>query len=151
MEAREGLMKVRVNIECDAEKAIFRLEKMALRSRQFRPLFWYARTELARANAANFGTGGLPTGNKWEPRSKPYPWPLMRRTGTLMGSLTSLFGPPNNIEDMSAEFGTEVEYAKFHQYGTSKMPARKIVFEPRGFASDLASKAAAYVANGVAP
>ena len=144
-------MKVRVRIECDAKDALFRLEKMSLRSQQFRPLFWYARQELAKANASNFGAGGLPTGRKWEARSKPYPWPLMRRTGTLMGSLTSLFGPPNEVEDTHAVFGTEVEYAKFHQYGTTKMPARKIVFEPRGFASDLASKAAAYVANGVTP
>jgi phage gpG-like protein len=144
-------MRVRVNIECDAEKAMQRLENMALRSRQFRPLFWYARAELAKANASNFTTGGLPTGRKWEPRTRPYAWPLMRKTGMLMGSLTSLFGPPNDIDDMHAEFGTDVEYAKFHQYGTTKMPARKIVFEPRGFARDLANKAAAYVANGVAP
>ena len=144
-------MRVRVNIECDAEDAIFRLEKMALRSKQFRPIFWYARERLALANAENFGAGGLPTGRRWEPRSRAYPWPIMRRTGTLMGSLTSLFGPPNEVNDTSAEFGTSVEYAKFHQYGTTKMPARKIVFEPRGFANDLASKAAAYVANGVAP
>lgn len=68
-----------------------------------------------------------------------------------MRSLTNLFGPPNDIDATSATFGTRVEYAKFHQYGTKYMPARKIVFEPRGFANDLASKAATYVANGVGP
>lgn len=144
-------MRVRVDIDCDAEKALFRLEKMEARSREFRPIFWYARAQLALANQANFAAGGLPTGRRWEPRTKPYPWPLMRQSGSLMSSLTSLFGPPNDIDSMSATFGTSVEYAKFHQYGTTKMPARKIVFEPRGFASDLAAKAAAYVANGVAP
>ena len=25
-----------------------------------------------------------------------------------------------------------IRYAKFHQYGTSKMPKREIIFEPRG-------------------
>jgi len=144
-------MRVRVDIDCNAEKAIQRLENMELRSRQFRPLFWYARAQLALANYSNFTAGGLPSGRRWEPRTKPYAWPLMRQTGSLMSSLTSLFGPPNDIDDMHAEFGTNVEYAKFHQYGTTKMPARKIVFEPRGFARDLANKAAAYVANGVAP
>jgi phage gpG-like protein len=68
-----------------------------------------------------------------------------------MRSLTNLFGPPNDIDATSARFGTKVEYAKFHQYGTTKMPARKIIFEPRGFANDLASKAASYVANGATP
>lgn len=144
-------MRVEVDIDCDAEKAIFRLEKMALRTQNFRPLFWYARAELAKANAANFTAHGLPSGGRWEPRSKPYPWPIMRRTGSLMSSLTSLFGAPNEVNNTSATFGTNVEYAKFHQYGTTKMPARKIVFEPRGFARDLASKAAAYVANAVSP
>ncbi len=65
-----------------------------------------------------------------------------------MRSLTALFGPPNNVSGTEATFGTKVEYAKFHQYGTSKMPARKIVFEPVGFANDLAQKAARYVARG---
>jgi phage gpG-like protein len=54
----------------------------------------------------------------------------------------------NKIEKLSATFGTDVEYAKFHQYGTTKMPARKIVFEPAGFKRELNEKMVDYVVNG---
>jgi phage gpG-like protein len=143
-------MSVRIKIDCDNKDAIKRLNLMEIRSNNFQPIFAYARGLLQLANAENFTTGGLPSGG-WKPRKNPAPWPLMIRTGKLMSSLTSLFGPPNEINATSATFGTKVEYAKFHQYGTSRMPARKVVFEPRGFASDLASKAASYVANGTRP
>lgn len=142
-------MSVDIDITCDAVKAIARLQAMQTRSQNFRPLFEYARLELQRANAENFAAGGLPSGKRWKPEEEPDPAPLMRETGSLFRSLTNLFGRPNRIGATSAEFGTKVEYAKFHQYGTSKMPSRKIVFEPRGFARDLADKAATYVANGV--
>jgi hypothetical protein len=49
---------------------------------------------------------------------------------------------------MEATFGTKVEYAKFHQYGTTKMPKRKVVYEPLGFASRLGEVAATYVCHG---
>lgn len=143
-------VSLRIQISCDNEDAINRLNSMDIRSKNYRPVFEYARQRLQLANAENFTTGGLPSGG-WKPRREPKPWPLMIRTGSLMRSLSNLFGPPNDIDATSATFGTRVEYAKFHQYGTRYMPSRKVVFEPRGFANDLASKAASYVANGVRP
>lgn len=143
-------MKYKLDISCDNDSAMKRLAAMQLRAKNLQPVFEYARVQLRNANAANFTTGGLPSGG-WEPRRGTQPWPLMIRTGKLMKSLTSLFGPPNEVSGTSAEFGTRVEYAKFHQYGTTKMPARKVVFEPAGFARDIASKAAGFVANGLAP
>lgn len=139
---------IRVDIDCDAADAMASLQAMKLRAQAFQPVFEYARLELQKANAENFALGGLPSGSKWKPRSREYPWPLMQRTGRLLASLASLFGEPNEVGPTTATFGTKVEYAKFHQYGTTKMPARKIVFEPRGFANDLAEKAAKYVAEG---
>lgn len=139
---------IRVDIDCDADDAIKSLTAMEARAKAFQPVFEYARLQLQKANAENFALGGLPSGSKWKPRSQEYPWPLMQRTGKLLASLISLFGDPNKIEATEAHFGTKVEYAKFHQYGTTKMPKRQIVFEPRGFASDLAEKAAKYVAEG---
>jgi phage gpG-like protein len=143
-------MSIDIDIDCDAMKTIQRLQGMELRSKSFRPLFEYARLELQRANAENFSLGGLPSGKRWKPEEEPDPAPLMRESGNLFRSLTLLFGRPNRVGDTSAEFGTNVEYAKFHQYGTRKMASRKIVFEPRGFARDLGEKAAKYVADGVA-
>jgi phage gpG-like protein len=52
------------------------------------------------------------------------------------------------MTNTSMSVGTTVEYAKFHQYGTTKMPKRKIVFEPAGFAKKVGADAAAWVARG---
>ena len=62
--------------------------------------------------------------------------------------MTSLDAPPNKIDIMEATFGTKVEYAKFHQYGTTRMPKRKVVYEPLGFASRFGEVAATYVCHG---
>jgi phage gpG-like protein len=51
---------------------------------------------------------------------------ILVESGALMASLTSVGGPGNIHEVMPRGmlFGTEVEYAHFHQTGTKKMPAR---------------------------
>jgi len=141
---------IRMEIDCDAARVIARLEAMSVRSKTFRPVFRWARSELEKANAENFTTGGLPVGG-WDPRKRDYAWPLMRRSGKLFNSLTNLRGNPNVVTDMVATFGTNVEYAKFHQYGTSKMAARKIVFDPTGFSQEAAHKAARWVVDGDLP
>jgi phage gpG-like protein len=140
----------RIKIDVDSARVRQELRKMELRSKAFQPLFEYARQRLALANAENFTTGGLPVGG-WNPRDEAERWPIMRSSGRLFRSLTTLRGNPNEINATNATFGTKLDYAKFHQYGTSEMEPRKIVFEPRGFASDLGKKAAAWVANGISP
>jgi phage gpG-like protein len=52
------------------------------------------------------------------------------------------------MTNTSFSTGTSVEYAKFHQYGTTKMPKRKIVFEPPLFAKKLGGDTVSYIANG---
>jgi hypothetical protein len=59
-----------------------------------------------------------------------------------------LTGPPNVITPTFAEFGTSVEYAHFHQSGTTKMAQRKVVFEPRGFSKEIGDAAADYIIRG---
>lgn len=142
-----NVRSVRIDIDCDADKVIARLGAMSRRSIDFTPIFNEARQMLERANSENFTTGGLPVGG-WEPRKGFYTWPIMIKSGKLFNSLANLRGAPNVITPMFAEFGTKVEYAKFHQYGTTKMPARKVVFDPPGFSRELAEKAAAYVVRG---
>jgi len=39
-----------------------------------------------------FLSGRSPEGPRWAPRRHPYPWPLLKRTGTLRGMLLSGFG-----------------------------------------------------------
>ncbi len=70
-----------------------------------------------------------PKYKQWKQRIVPF--------GTLVfsGSLASSFtekGANYNIEEISpkqAVFGSRHPLAKFHQYGTRKMPQRQIVFE----------------------
>lgn len=143
----------RIDMSCDADRALKYLDGMAARSRDFSSVFRWAREELKKANAANFAANGLPVGG-WSPLKPRYAaWkarnfpgaPMMVQNGKLRRSLTDLRGNPNRIDKMEAEFGTSVEYAKFHQYGTSRMPKRQIVFEPPMFAKKLAEKAADHV------
>lgn len=140
---------IRVDIDCDAVKVQKRLEAMSARANDFSPVFREAKSMLERANAENFTTGGLPVGG-WRPRKgeENYSWPKLRKTNKLFNSLANLNGPPNVITPLWAQFGTNVEYAKFHQYGTTRMPARKIVFDPVGFSSDLGRMAAKWVVRG---
>lgn len=135
---------ITIDIDVDIDNAIRFLDGMERRAKNFRMVFEWARLELAKSNAENFTASGLPAGG-WSPRTRPYAWPIMRKTDQLFRSLASLNGSPNEVHTDHAIFGTNVEYAKFHQYGTTKMAARKIVFEPRGFASDLGAKAARHV------
>lgn len=51
---------------------------------------------------------------------------ILQATGALLASLTSSGGGNfEEITDSSLTFGSSIPYGKFHQSGTSKMPARK--------------------------
>lgn len=135
---------IRVSFDFHDGGWINRLNKMEARSHDFTAVFEKARVRLAKANDENFSTGGMPVGG-WAPRTQPAGWPLMIKTGALAGSLSSLTGPPNRITPTSATFGTDVEYAHFHQTGTRKMAARKIIYEPVGFAKETAKDMAQHI------
>lgn len=151
-------MGVSIDIDVDIVKAQKRLMKMSLRSENFTPVLLWARDELEKANAKNFASNGLESGKSWSPLDPQYAaWkssrfpgrPTMVRSGDLFASLTNMKGAPSFIAKDRAQFGTSVEYAKFHQRGTFKMPKRQIVFEPPLFAKRLGEKSADYIANGV--
>lgn len=149
----------RITMKCDNRRALRRLEAMDNAAKDFRVVFQWARAELAKANAANFSASGLPVGG-WSPlkpkyaawKSRNFPGaPIMVQGGALRRDLSTLRGPANDIRRTSAKFGTSIEYAKFHQYGTTRMAKRQIVFEPPLFAKQLAQKAKQHIvdaANG---
>lgn len=132
-----------------------RLDKMEAAAKDFRIVFEWARKELAKANAANFTASGLPVGG-WSPLKPKYAsWkarnfpgaPIMVQNGALRRDLTTLRGAASEIRMTSAKFGTNIEYAKFHQYGTSRMAKRQIVFEPPLFAKQLAEQAKKHIVD----
>lgn len=147
---------LRIKITIDAEKAIQRMKDMQRRSMDFKPVFRWAKKELGLMNGQNFAQHGLPVGG-WSPLNPKYSaWKATKFPGSpdmviskkLFNSLRNLNGPANSIGLKKATFGTHIEYAKFHQYGTTKMPKRKLVYEPRGFAERVALLSARHVADG---
>ncbi len=125
------------------------LSGVARRSNSFSAQFRWARRELAQWNAQNFATLGSASGKAWNALDTEYQaWkiinygsaPTMVRTGDLYRDLVTLRGGPNHVGHKTASFGTDLEYAKFHQMGTRFMPARKIVFEPVDFQEELGNR-----------
>ena len=149
------MSKVIVTIEIDEQNAEKMLERIVKRSKDMRPVWRYAKRKLESSFSQNFLSGGALVPGGWAPLDGSYSaWKAvhfpgakkMFLTGKLFRSVSELSDTSvNKINRLSAEFGTNVEYAKFHQYGTSKMPARKIIFEPRGFTRDIAEKVKEHV------
>lgn len=129
---------VRIDVDFREDKLLDKLDNIKGRARDFGSVFKKIQNDLEETWSNNFMTNGLPSGG-WAPLDSEYgSWksinfpgmPPMIRTGKLFSSLGNLRGAPNSIGKKNAQFGTNVEYAKFHQYGTTKMPKRTIVFEP---------------------
>lgn len=150
--------RITIEIDVEADDVLDLLDKMEERTEDMRPVFRWAKAYLETANSANFAANGLPTGQSWKPLSAEYgAWKaanfpgtgMLRQSGRLFRSLTSLSDSTANIISKdTATFGTSVEYAKFHQYGTTKMPKRKIVFTPREFPKELGINMAKYIVLG---
>lgn len=100
----------------------------------------------------NFVSNGLPSGG-WAPLSPSYAaWkikrygtvPTMVATGRLFQSLTVGL-KEDKITNDSIEFANKVKYSTWHQYGTTRMPMRKLVFEHDPFAKAVAGLVGEYV------
>lgn len=70
---------------------------------------------------------------RWAPRKDKLPHPLLMLTWKLLGAATQE-GDPGNIADVQPRSlttgvsGDVVNYASYHQYGTSKMVARPFLW-----------------------
>lgn len=151
-------MSAEVSIDVDGvDKVVQKLSDMLIRGKAFTPIFAKQIAELKLAWAGNFTSGGFVSGG-WAPLDAGYgAWklahfpgaPPMVRTGRLFQSLAvgaaeSIYSSTNS----SFSIGTTVEYAKFHQYGTTKMPKRQIVFAPEELRRKFASDAADWIVRG---
>jgi phage gpG-like protein len=144
-----------VEVDINIKNAKEMMDRISKNARDMRPVWKYAKRELEVAFTTNFLSGGSLVPGGWAPLDRGYAawkavhFPGARKLvidGRLFKSVADLDSPAvNKITPLSAEFGTDVEYAKFHQYGTTKMPARKIIFEPKGFARDIARKAKEHI------
>lgn len=100
----------------------------------YQPMLEAFQAVIAHGEAEAFVAQSTPGGEPWEKLSEV----TIRRKGhdvilietsALMVSLVDINGPGNINMTMSHGliFGTDVEYAMFHETGTSKMPARPVV------------------------
>ena len=65
-------------------------------------------------------------GGRWQPRQDTLPHPLLRKSGALFRSLVQP-GAPGNVDirsPHSLEYGTDIAYADYHEFGSSRIPAR---------------------------
>lgn len=140
----------------DLEEVRDYLDDIKERTEDFRHVFRRMRDDLEDQWKKNFLTNGSLVGG-WAPLDKEYAaWKSvhfpgatpMIRTGKLFRSLADLRGAPNEINKMSATFGTNIKYAEFHQYGTKNMAKREVVFEPFNFAQKWTDVAADYIMDG---
>lgn len=152
------MSRLLIDVDWDPSEMRDEVTDMDGRTNNFRPVFREMRKYFERNWAENFLANGLRVGG-WAPLDAEYAaWksanapgaPPMIRTGTLFASIATLRGAPNEIDNKQATFGTNIKYAKFHQYGTSKMPKREFIYEPENFRREWGEKVAEYIRDGKA-
>lgn len=111
----------------------------------YRPIWPVIEDDFYAMEKRQFGTEGVAGGGKkWEPlkpdyeegKSVHYPGlPILQRTGEMFGSLTERDHPAAvHVEERKTlTLGTTIEYAIFHQQGTSRMAARPEIQFPEEF------------------
>lgn len=117
------------------------------------PAFEAIGDQFAEAERAIF----LQQGPGWAPLSPRYAaykakhWPnmpILTRSGKLQQSLTSRPFGHEQITAKSGEYGTAVDYAKYHQHGTTKMPQRRPVNIPETTRNAMAKTMQRYLTTG---
>ena len=143
----------------DTSRLRRRFNAMSRRSQNFKPVFRWMMQQLQEAHRENFRTAGGSSGFRWQPLDPQYAsWKLenygvrgiLVRTGDLRDSLTmnSGRGAVRDIGLRTAEFGTTIGYAKFHQAGTANMAQRKPLFLPRLMANRTGHAVGEYILHG---
>lgn len=159
-------MSVKIkSVQVDTSALNKRFTAMSRRAADFGPVFRWATQQLAAEHSKLFATNGAVGGSSpWRPLAdSTVAWKLANgygdkgilvRDGTLKSSLTDMNSMRGAVRDTTATsltFGTEVEYARYHFYGTRKMPARKFLFVPEYFSWRTASATGKYIVYGNIP
>ena len=148
------LLKARID-EDGMSDAKDKLKDIGRRSKNLQPALVKAGLSLRKYMAENYTSQGLLVGG-WAPLNPKYAaWksthfpgaPPMVRTGALFNSV-AVVGPEIDAHDTWATYSTNIQYAKFHQYGTTKMPKREVLFAPEVWQEELASMVKKYVVDG---
>lgn len=113
-------------------KAMGDLERVGVRAADVRPL-WAELDGIFHADEARrFGEQGpgwqqLAQATEENKARLGQPDRILVATGVLERSLTAAATGLGDSTFDALRFGTDVDYARFHQFGTSKMPVREVV------------------------
>lgn len=128
--ARSGNAFVAISAP-NAELISRRLRRYADAIEDARPAFELMKRALQRSEAEVFDTAGAAIAARWpgavEPERKTDSRLLMA-TGALRNSLAQQTASTElEITPTRLTYGTRVPYGRFHEYGTSRMPARPFI------------------------
>lgn len=136
---------VRLTADVSGEKVISRrLERFADAAEDCSPAFVQIRARFVAAMVLQFSSSGQYGSGGWAPLSESYAaWkarafpgqPILVASGGLRASLTSSLDV-DEVGARQARFGSRVKHGRYHQTGTSRMPARPPVALPEGFRRD---------------
>lgn len=142
MSATKSLGQAGVVIEAPgAAQLARRLQRWGTAIEDARPAFEKMLPYLNRGEAEVFDSSGAAIGHRWpaaaQPERKTDPRMLVA-TGQLSRSLEAQTG--ESVRTTTAtelRFGTRVPYGRFHETGTSRMPARPFMQMPDAINRDL--------------
>jgi phage virion morphogenesis protein len=85
------------------------------------------------AQEQNFTRAADHNNTPWPPRKRSYPWPILRKTRRMLKAASQRNAPGNIQRNIgrTLELGIQnsaVPYAKFHQFGTSRLPTRRFFY-----------------------
>lgn len=152
-------LKIEFNMD-GLEEVRAKLQGMRRRSQNLIPAWQAFAVWWARENREHWRGRGARWGTPWKPLAAStlaekarlgYPLAPLVRTGALRRDLSMR---PLGIESYSQQSmaaGTRIHYAHWHQEGTRKMPARKIVNAPQVDAENAAGSVVRnWIVDGVA-
>ena len=131
------------------------LKNIRKRMDDLRPVWPKVNASLKKYLIENFTAQGLPSGG-WKPLEAEYgSWksarfpgaPLLVQSGALFAKVVK--GPDLDGGKRGATFSFGGEIAKFHQYGTTKMAKREIIFSPELWEKDVAKMVEDYIIDGI--
>jgi phage gpG-like protein len=117
-----------VSVSSNAAEVSEALAGMAARIGDPQPALERARRMFAEQEAEVWGTEGAILGAHWSAAAEPAHKTdsrLLVASGRLRASLAGT--QSGRVTADTLELGTDVPYARFHQYGTRNMPARRIL------------------------
>jgi phage gpG-like protein len=126
-------------IETNAAALAGRLNSLAGRLENPEPILRLAQALIARSEAEVWQSEGASLGEHWARAAEPERKTdsrLLVATGRLRESLAGR-GSPLQVRGTQLVVGTDVPYGAYHQYGTSRMPARPFLGVSPSLARDL--------------